>query len=162
MSTRSVIAEKTADGFAGVYHHFDGYPTGLGEKVWAMVKEHGAQKFVDEYITKHKGGWSSIPETCYCHDKYFVDRDGGEGDMRITEKTVQPLHHEWVYAIDPKTNSMDIYGHGDKPDHNLWVQVLEWSRTKGTKPVEYGLKLIATVKFDEPTPDWDAIERKNY
>ena len=36
MSTRSLIARKTEDGFEGTYHHWDGYPTGLGYTLWYM------------------------------------------------------------------------------------------------------------------------------
>ena len=39
MSTRSIIARKTEGGFAGVYHHWDGYPVGLGQTLYRMYKQ---------------------------------------------------------------------------------------------------------------------------
>lgn len=30
MSTRSAIARPAGDGWEGRYHHFDGYPSGVG------------------------------------------------------------------------------------------------------------------------------------
>jgi len=40
MATRGVIARKTEDGFEGRYHHFDSYPTGLGETLFDLYNGH--------------------------------------------------------------------------------------------------------------------------
>ena len=37
MSTRSCIARIKGDGFAGVYHHWDGYPAGLGAELYQLA-----------------------------------------------------------------------------------------------------------------------------
>ena len=68
MSTRSIIARKTEEGFAGVYHHWDGYPTALGQTLYRMYR-HLANNtttnqtipFLTELlIDEHPAGWSSI------------------------------------------------------------------------------------------------------
>ncbi|MDO8490840.1 MAG: hypothetical protein Q7T04_02350 [Dehalococcoidia bacterium] len=37
MSTRAVIARPVGDGWEGVYHHSDGYPTGLGSYIFRII-----------------------------------------------------------------------------------------------------------------------------
>src|SRR5438105_1543718 len=40
MSTRSIIARATGEGtFKGVYHHWDGYPTGLGKYLTKILAD---------------------------------------------------------------------------------------------------------------------------
>lgn len=63
MSTRSVIAEPHGDGFRGRYHHFDGYPSGVGAQLWELYHGH----FTDDgeamrqyLITDEPQGWSNI------------------------------------------------------------------------------------------------------
>lgn len=90
MSTRAVIARKTAGGpgnvtgFEGVYHHWDGYPSGLGATLYKLWRGHFKRKtpkMLAYLIDQHPAGWSTIcgrnfkqapgkdgegPE-CYCH-----------------------------------------------------------------------------------------------
>lgn len=63
MSTRSVIARKTQEGFRGVYHHWDGYPSGLGKTLFEVRNRfyQGDTKRMLKYlIDDHSGGWSTI------------------------------------------------------------------------------------------------------
>jgi hypothetical protein len=64
MSTRSVIARPSETGFTGVYHHFDGYPSGVGQSIWRMyhdVFDGDADAMAKVLIDDHRG-WSSIVE----------------------------------------------------------------------------------------------------
>ena len=70
MSTRSLIGIITEMGenpdnpaiWEGVYHHFDGYPTGLGASLWQHYHQHyaGALPAMLEYLLSERVGWSSI------------------------------------------------------------------------------------------------------
>lgn len=64
MSTRSVIARKTgAKSFSGVYHHWDGYPSGLGATLFEVRNKHfkgDTQALLNYLIDKHPQGWSTI------------------------------------------------------------------------------------------------------
>ena len=61
MSTRSIIARKTEGGFAGVYHHWDGYPVGLGQTLYRMYKQVSKLDALTKLlIDEHPAGWSSI------------------------------------------------------------------------------------------------------
>lgn len=63
MSTRSVIARKTEQGFQGVYHHWDGYPSGLGRTLYQAYNSHFGRdldKMLVFLIDQHPAGWSTI------------------------------------------------------------------------------------------------------
>lgn len=63
MSTRSVIARKTQTGFTGVYHHWDGYPSGLGAMLFELRNGHfkrDTQAMLRYLIDEHPAGWSTI------------------------------------------------------------------------------------------------------
>lgn len=69
MSTRSIIARSTGEGtFKGVYHHSDGYPTGLGEFLvesyrghFRKIAGHAAfERMLAYMIDEHPAGWASI------------------------------------------------------------------------------------------------------
>lgn len=156
MSTRAAIARPAADGgWEGRYHHFDGYPTGLGKALFDLYHGHfnrdvrAMQKFL---IDDHPAGWSSIIGTdftlppgfnrgnqpkCYCHG----DRSEGpfeplrckgsdhHGD-HCDGSECDPVWIEWAYVLGPE--GMAVYGHG----HRLLTSVA-WS----------------------DTPDWEAIRR---
>jgi len=116
MSTNACIAKRTANGWQGVIHHFDGYPSGLGKAIWNCVKHfNGNWARATEYlIDDHPAGWSSICEAdfskepgfvehgshasnspkCYCHG----DRHD-EPDM-IYEGELEDTSCRWLYIID--------------------------------------------------------------
>lgn len=66
MSTRAIIGRVNADGsdgWAGRYHHWDGYPYGLGRRLWELWHGHfqGDTAAMTKYlIDDHPAGWSTI------------------------------------------------------------------------------------------------------
>ena len=62
MSTRSAIARVHGDGFLGVYHHWDGYPTGLGKTLWDNTHKMPLKELLNLLIDQHPAGWSTIIE----------------------------------------------------------------------------------------------------
>lgn len=66
MSTRAVIARLNGvNGFAGRYHHWDGYPMGLGATLWELSQTDGPfggdiERMLHVLIDEHPGGWSTI------------------------------------------------------------------------------------------------------
>jgi hypothetical protein len=76
MSTRGVIARPWGDGFEGRYHHWDSYPTGLGETLWGLF--HGRyggdlDRMQTELIDEHPAGWSTINNADWSQTPGFVD-----------------------------------------------------------------------------------------
>ena len=66
MSTRSLIGvytNKEKGEWRGTYHHWDGYPTGLGKGLWDIYHTYykdllGAM--VEFIIDAHPEGWSTL------------------------------------------------------------------------------------------------------
>lgn len=130
MSTRSVIARTTPAGFTGVYHHWDGYPSGVGATLYALYNGHfqkDIKAMMHFLIEDHPAGWSTIngadfslepgfiersfefPEgapqrpQCYCHGDRHEEVNGHitmQGDTWSTE---------YAYAIDEQTQRMHCY-----------------------------------------------------
>ena len=163
MSTRSVIAQRAGDGWEGVYHHSDGYPTGLGCYLFRLIRHQykGDVHTFLNWVLSHDGGWSSIysgPEgpTCYCHG-YFAERDRIEPGQKAGWHTSEEhgFDIEWVYAFDPNSHKMAVL------KHDLFAcsdyKSLPSARTtdKATGPC---MKLAGVVDLNGPEPDWGAIE----
>ena len=100
MSTRSIIARKTEEGFAGVYHHWDGYPTALGQTLWGLY--HKGDKDLDGMlallIDSHPAGWSSINGVDW----------------------TQPIGYVNDYAKGKEMNAPMCFCHGDRAEEG-WV-----------------------------------------
>lgn len=63
MSTCAIIAAPDPNtGWAGVYHHWDGYPTGLGVYLQRILEElhYDVGEFRRLLIDAHPAGYSSI------------------------------------------------------------------------------------------------------
>lgn len=168
MGTRAVIARRTGkDTFAGRYHHWDGYPSGLGAQLFEVCREHfnGDLKAMMAYlIDDHPAGWSTINDrdftqppgfaengfksggpACYCH--------GGrsEGENLITELNASDCGCEWAYVFDTKTKKMLVLA-------SVW-------KKGGKKMIGFGCggkasdvvwKKVATVDLTiSEQPDWE-------
>lgn len=172
MSTRSVVARKTEDSWKGVYCHWDGYPTARGPEIFRILREQffrdpesskwgnaqadpktAVRAFCDIYIDGHLGGWSSFGDECYCHSPHFVMRDGAEEKTFATPESSDPLFIEWVYVIDPETQTMEVLCNYDKLAKN------DGSWQPG-QPYEYSWKNVATVDLNRDEPDWKEIEER--
>lgn len=151
MSTRGVIARAKADGWEGVYQHSDSYPTYLGRHLWAGLHNgRSPADFVAQDIEAHKGGWSSWPDRCYCHD---MDRDGPT--MAITDKDVDWLFSEWVYVIDPDSATFSVIRGCVRRD-GTHTETAPDGRTWEAE--NYGCSLVGSFSLDGEEPDWMALE----
>jgi len=139
MSTRSVIARKTESGFRGVYHHWDGYPSGLGQTLFNVrrwVFGGDTNSMLAYLIDAHPAGWSTVNgcrwfdarPRCYCHN------DRNEPPCEMTEANASGSGCEYVYVFDAEGSRMTIlsshsgsakmigmFGLGDPEAH--WVEV---------------------------------------
>jgi hypothetical protein len=169
MSTRSVIARATKTGFAGVYHHWDGYPEGLGATLFAAFNGHFNKdlgKMLRYLINEHPAGWSSIADAdfaapagfqeggfksagpqCYCH--------GGrhEPANRLTHKNASGCGCEWAYVFSAPSGdpTLEVYSayHRDGNKAIGWFgcgdEKAQWRR-------------CATIRLLAPAPDWKAVQ----
>jgi len=63
MSTRSIIAKPEGDGWEGVYHHWDGYPSGVGVELLTIYRSvfGGDLDAMTKYLIDDEPvGWSTI------------------------------------------------------------------------------------------------------
>lgn len=129
MSTRAVIARKTGETWEGVYHHFDGYPTGLGRALYDLLHPLASSdtlhRQVAVLVDEHRGGWSSIigadwsltpgfdehrrwddpsprRPSCYCHG------DRSQGPYRLLTPE-DDSGTEFAYVIDTNTATMEVF-----------------------------------------------------
>lgn len=181
MSTRACIAQTTGkDSWQGVYSQRDGYPSGLGKKIWDILHrdfignrgcfgvqnsgdpKNAVRAFCDVYITGHPAGWSSLESgICFCHDPGFVLRDGLRSS-RISNEDNEPLFIEWVYVLNPEKVSMTIYtnrsrskkGNPKKKIVNLGNG--EWDYGH----VVYWHEEVDEIDLQGEEPDWEAIEKE--
>lgn len=160
MSTRSVIARKTATGFKGSYHHWDGYPSGLGATLFALYNGHfhkDLPAMLKVLIDEHKG-WSTINNAdfnlepgfgnqgapqCYCHGERH------EKCGYITEKTAQGSGCEWAYVFGDKMLVLSSY-------HSEGRKMVGMFGCGNPDAEWYH---IASVDLNAPEPDWEAIEK---
>lgn len=140
MGTRSVIARTIPDGgFKGVYHHWDGYPTGLGQHLWKLLHtdfKGDLAKMLVYVIDQHSAGWSTLfsnsetgkPE-CFCHPNR--KRSDEPQNNWFTNKNVE-CDIEWIYAF------------------NVANRLLLVTDTNS--------KITVTLPLDGPEPDWTHVE----
>jgi hypothetical protein len=63
MGTRSIIARAKGDGWEGRYHHWDGYPSGLGAGLYDHYHRsfgRNLKRMLEVLIDEHPSGWSTI------------------------------------------------------------------------------------------------------
>lgn len=171
MSTRAIIARPTpGDGFEGRYHHWDGYPSGLGHTLFELANGHFADnlpRMMQVLCDEHPAGWSTIngknfslasgftedsrkrdkserPE-CYCHgdrseEAMTLTHDGDDGGA------------EWAYVIDEHAGTMAIL-------EKRWE---DGKHATGFFGIEQGegsrWTIRAIVHLNDMEPNWKAIE----
>lgn len=93
MSTRAAIARPTESGFTGVYHHWDGYPSGLGWTLFTLAQPDGpfsgdVERMLTTLIDEHPGGWSTINDKDWSQAPGFHEYsyERGPCDFRLNGK----------------------------------------------------------------------------
>ena len=149
MSTSGVIARKTANGFTGVYHYWDSYPSGLGETLYALYHEQfheDVEAMLKMLIDEHPAGWWTIK------DCDFSLEPGHSGTIEYHQERIRPqcrCYGEWGKSAQSFTErntyvdfayvfngtTMDIL----TPDGGTW-------------------RSIGLVSLDSPAPDWTRLK----
>ena len=123
MSTRSIIGYYTDEekkAWKGVYHHWDGYPTGVGVTLLKLGRERGFAFIKKRIVDDTPQGWSTINKDWDLEPvnmrelENFMDNKApehyapDEGDMVFTEKSSPgESGMEYLYLISEK--GIDIY-----------------------------------------------------
>ncbi len=177
MSTRSCIARIKGDGFEGVYHHWDGYPTALGKTLWDLAHARpdndvgeATKQMLRLLIDRHPAGWSSIngdvdwsqepgfreggfdngrgPE-CYCH--------GGRHEEAQAITQDDDMGMEWAYVFDENAPTMTVL----ERVRSDGKSAIGFFGTLGTDP-ETGERndawsIRGVFYLNGPEPDWKLV-----
>jgi hypothetical protein len=171
MGTRGCIARLTKEGFSGVYHHWDSYPSGLGQILWELYHEHfkeDLKAMLTTLIDQHPAGWSTIcckdfnlragflemdspkyktskQPQCYCHGSRK------EKAWIVTQANASDSGVEWTYAFNEQNNSMQIMKSFNEDDTSM-IGTFGCGNPKAT------WRTVKTVALHEKEPDWKEIE----
>lgn len=114
MSTRSVIARKTPVGFKGIYHHWNGYPSGLGKtlfKIHSTVFGSGTARMLRYLIDDHPAGWSTINS-----DWSKPEGQRPDENMALCETCQKPSwRHYRQYYVPSCTNAPSAWERAGRP-----------------------------------------------
>lgn len=165
MSTRAVIgvySNREQGQWRGTYHHFDGYPHGLGQSLWKLYHEFYKgllPAMVEMLIDAHPQGWSSIADADWNKRPTWLEYDA-RMDLYARGEKLPPQSYkyrpgeshepnyldqtsdawqEWAYVFDLESNTMSIF-----------ERIGNWSQ------VSYALK--GTVPLDGTEPHWESFE----
>ena len=152
MSTRSVIARKTASGFSGVYHHWDGYPGGLGKFLFEHLAGENSLKMkveqaLERIIDKSPGGWPTLMELA---PKPFDDSDREP----VTEKNASAVGCEWAYVFPGDYNIMEIWSSYCGPGAHEGQKMIG---AFGSGDDNATWRCVATVDLRKEAPAWQTI-----
>ena len=100
MSTRGIIGKRVGENeWYGVYHHFDSYPSGLGNCLVEMfVTEFNMnhELMADYLIEQHPMGWSTLMgqsgRKCYCHTNSPAPQDSLHGYSSVKSDWIAGYH----------------------------------------------------------------------
>ena len=138
MSTRSIIAKKTPEGFTGTYHHWDGYPSGVGQVVAEGFKI-GGWEYINSVLAH---SWSALwKNECHCC--------GTMSDGRREE--ISPYTHEtdcgaeFAYVFEHDTEKETDLMHIYQKEDSMMIEDGEWQVSK-------------TIDLRQELPDFQQLE----
>lgn len=189
MSTRGAIARMTHVlplHWAGRYHHWDSYPTGLGKELWELFHGHferDLDRMLRVLINEHPAGWSTITgadfrltpgwgeapnddvtsvenpgcrPNCYCHG------ERSEEAWLVTDDNASGSGVEWAYVF----TSVLALDDGQEEEHLCTMLVLSSYFASGEKMIGmFGMgdpkahwRIAAVIDLQGSEPDWERIE----
>lgn len=182
MSTRGAIARLThvlPAKWAGRYHHWDSYPSGLGATLWNLYHGHfnrDLNQMLKVLIDDHPAGWSSLNASDFAQEPGFIEPLGpaheGESASRpqcychgerqeegwlVTDENASGSGCEWAYAFTSASAT-------DEQRHHTMLVLSSY--TPGGKMIGmFGQgdptalwPVVAIVDLNGAEPDWDRLE----
>jgi hypothetical protein len=152
MGTRAVIAEPFGDGWRGRYHHWDGYPSGLGRTLWQLQRDAtlGDAAAMRRYlITDERVGWSTINGADWSLPKGWRDGYGDEPHGPQSYSARGETEEQWIdsQGDDGGTEWAYVIGNATLM---IWERIYE--------PRQYWAP-VAVLAWSDPEPDWEALDQ---
>lgn len=148
MSTNSVIGVAVGTGWRGRYVHWDGYPEGVGARVWELIQRDGAVLAVQVLTLEHHG-WSQIhrdelgdydtPSRFAAVPGYGVAYTDDEHPDEWITPDGDTWGTEWAYIV----------GEGSLMVYKYVYPTKRWEQ-------------VDTFPLDGPEPDWEATNAAGY
>lgn len=163
MSTRAVIAvysNRELGQWRGAYHHFDGYPSGLGKALWQLYHEFYEgllPAMIEMLIDAHPQGWSSIVDADWKLRPTWID---DKGEWYSANKKLPPLSYK--YRSGEEHNAIYLDQTSDSWQEWAYVFDLEeytmtiFERVGSWQDVTY--RRIETLPLAGSEPDWKSFE----
>jgi hypothetical protein len=148
MSTRSIIAKKTPEGFMGTYHHWDGYPSVVGQLVAEGFKNGGW----DYLNTVLAHSWSALwKNECHCCGTMSDGRR--EEIFPYTHETDCGAEYAYVFEHDTEKNTdfMHIYQKKDSDGEHV-VEFFGMTNEEGE------WEISKTIDLRLELPDFQELE----
>ncbi len=160
MGTRGAIARKTKTGFKGVYHHWDSYPSGLGEMLWKCYHKwfnRDINKMLKFLIDGHPGGWSTINE--FAETGKLARRTG------INPKGAYPRKEAWIVNEQNASGSgiEYVYVFENNKMHILSSYTARYGKmigAFGTGDPKATWKVCETINLNGKEPNWNKLDEK--
>lgn len=132
MSTRSAITTLVDGEFRGVYHHFDGYPTGLGKTLLRLHQlsfREDLDLMTKTLITDHPAGWSNLIISGPSGHVWPLDAFASAGYYRTTNTAPRCYCHGDMHDEPNPITCLGSRCAGDddgqcSPTHMEWLYVL--------------------------------------
>jgi hypothetical protein len=178
MSTNGIIARSTGEGtFAGRYHHWDSYPSGLGVALVELYRGHfkrNLDRMLQVLLDEHPAGWSTIVHKDFKLKPGYTNVAARPEGVSIEEFQKQPLNcrpqcychgarHEEGFLHDEKSECgaswayvfETIPAHDDEPEQTILHVLFPEKNQSG----EYPWKEAGRIDLDsEDKIDWVTIE----
>jgi hypothetical protein len=105
MGTRGIIAKPEGDGWAGRYHHWDSYPSGLGATLIELHADHFAgdvDAMIAYLIDGEPVGWSTINGADWSLPKGWHNRYDDNGECAVCgQEYWRHYHQNYPHSDDP-------------------------------------------------------------
>jgi hypothetical protein len=175
MSTNGIIARKVGEGaFAGRYHHWDSYPTKLGETLVELYRgffKYDLEKMLTVLLDEHPAGWSTINGRDFKYKPGYTDSSYPDRIRKLRGAAYDAALKKWKKTPDQRRPLCSCHGRrheeswlvtsGDDTSAQ-WAYAFDMEAK--TMEVYYSedktWKLAGTVYLADPNIkiDWTGIE----
>jgi len=159
MSTRSAIArwtDKEDKTWEGRYHHWDGYPSALGNQLFRLYKNRTLGDLPDMLKTlldDHPAGWRTIVN---------ADWELKPGFVELSNENVEDLRRgPQCYCHGDRQERANLIESGDEINWNLeWAYVFDEPKRIMTILCQHSGHWVRVrdVDLDGNEPDWNEIQ----
>ncbi len=177
MATRAIIAYTVPpqhESWQGVYHHFDGYPSGLGRALQQLYQGHfqrDSARMIQALILDHPAGWSNcagdwdqFKPIGFTEERRRQDRTPLATFVEHLTDPQPPIYYdderdvsfltpsdlpecwdiEWLYVLNQRVSVLT---------RKQRLVMLVFKLTARRPPV-----LVESVDLDDSSPDWQMMD----